>query len=256
MMKLLTLSLAYLKNEEHFQFMTGIKELLTDENLENLQLDGLFPLFREALDKECKVIELVRKLAVNDTMGQHNGIRTNCYKSLVLAVRQYLVGDVYTEKRTAAQKINAFIVHYKKLPVRGATERIASYSNFLKDLREQCTDEIALLELNKWLTPLETANKTVESLWYQRAEIQGANRRQLRMVSARQSIDTVYRRMMGQLNVLLLLDAQEHETIVQKLNSHLQAFKTALARRKTLRKTTVEPQEPELVVDDAQSIVS
>lgn len=253
-MNILLLSLTGLRNEEHFQFMTGIQQLLANEDLENVQLDSLFPLFTKALKEECQVVEQVRKLAVNSTIGRHNILRTACYRSLRLAVKQYLTGELYPEKQVAARKVHALLVHYKKLSTRGATEKIASYYNFLKDVREQCSAEIALLSLDDWLCPLETANKTIEALWYQRAKIQGARRQQLRMKPARQSTDRLYRRMMEQLGVLLLLDPPAHEAVVQRLNAHAIPFKNAMTRRKSLRKAN--RQQIDALEDDRTCEVS
>lgn len=243
-MKTLTITLPRLRNEEHFQLMTDIDHYLSSRPAEELSMEDTYPAFKSSLEMERKAIEHIRKQAPLIPIQAANIELRKTFNGLVFSIKRYDNPQMYPDKRVAVERLLIIVRHYKKLMYRNLSERRATVENFIKDLREQCTAEIAALELAEWITLLETANKNMDQLLAQRNNRKEQIRQQANMQESRKLVDTAFNKVRICLEASILQNkVSDCDQLLTEVNGTLRFHKNALALRQKQRKTAALQKE-------------
>lgn len=240
-MKIATIILSGLRNEEHFQLMTDIERIVSQCPANELDMAETFLEFKSALGAERKSIEYIRKQAPLVPIEAANIELRKAFGGLVFFIKRYDNPQLYPDKRVAVERLLIIVKHYKKLVYRNLGERRATVDNFIKDLREQCSDEITALELEEWITLLDTANKNVNLLLQQRNNRKELLRQQTNMQESRKMVNMAFRKVRTCMEAALLLNkVSDGDNLLAELNATLHYHKTVLALRRGQRKAAAK----------------
>ncbi len=230
-MKITKMDTRNLRNEEHFQFMTDVKNLIRSVGEEELNVADDFSQFAALYDKEDIALEAIRKSTLTDPIADADAERDSIYRGLVLLIQTYAY-STSPDRVKAARNMQIVIDHYGDFRSKPYNEETATIYNFLQDMNDRCAADIAALNAQEWITDLANANQKFSVLMNERFD-EGAAKETVNLRNIRMEIDKVYNLMTDRVNASVLLNGKEaYADFVNKLNERIAYFKNTIAQRK------------------------
>lgn len=232
------ITLLHLRNEEYHQFMTSINLLLLSEaDLSSLNIGTLYPKFKEAHGKATAAIERIHKLNVSQSLAKANTEANMLYRGLVQQTYGKRNCALDPADQAAAEQILIFMKHYGNLAKRNMSERNSTFSNFVKDLREKCGDELGQLSLDDAVNQLDSASQLMVKLTDNRHDQRAMITGQRTMKDARVELDATYTGLCERINATLVLSGLSgHEELVEQINERIKFHKNSVAQRRAISK--------------------
>ncbi len=229
-MKINSLNLSKLRNEEHFQFHTEHKKLIINHTPEALNIEEAYSVYLPLIDNEDKALNLIRKSPLTDELADADNLRDATYKGLRKVIkagtRHY---DAATKK--AAGRIQLVINQYGKLSIKPYNEETAAINKLISELNTNHADDVTAAGINGWLNELQSNNDTFEELIKDRYT-EEAGKTQLRMKEVRLETDAAYRNITKRINALIFINGEEaYSGFVNELNERIEKYGLILAQR-------------------------
>jgi len=231
MMKIEKFNQNNLRNEEHYQFQTEFKTLVTQSTPTALNIDNDYATYLLRYKEEGEALNLVRKSALSDdlhTADQHrNGILHGMFDAVQSASNHFK-----PELKAAALRLQVLFDHYSDIVHRTHDQKTSAITSFVNELTTTYANDISVLNLNEWITELQSSNNAFVHIKTTRYT-EDAAKTQLRMKEVRTDVDNSYHTITERINALITINGDAaHKAFVTELNLRIAKYSTIIAQRK------------------------
>ena len=229
-MKILTVKLKNLRNEEHFQFQTefkGLVEKYTPEILDILAAwTGYLPLYAN----EAEALDVIRKSSLTENIADADHYRDSLYSGLRDTVKG-AANHFNAVIKEAAARVQVALDHYGNINTKPYDEQTAAINNLVDELKTTYAADVAALNIGDWVVELQTANNSFEMLMQERYS-QDAGKTQLKMKEVRTQVDGTYRSITERIEALIIVNGEEnYSDFIKDLNQRVEKYNKLLAQR-------------------------
>jgi len=230
-MKINSIDLSRLRNEEHTRFHAGFVELLDIYGTGIHCIETLFPKYISLLAYETEVLSKIEKSESADVIIDAEAHLDSVFSALVAKAG---LGTLHYkgENREAATRIQYVLDQYNQIRKKDYIGETTVINNLLNELNTHCTGEVNTLGLGGWLTELQNANTCYGMLMENRSnENEKAGRGWQQMKTVRRKVDAVYRKIVERLNELTSEGLEDYAGFVDSMNECIIRYGLILARR-------------------------
>jgi len=230
-MKTTKINLSHLQNEEHYQFHAEFNASVSQYGAQTLNIEVDFASYASIYHQEELALQVIRKSATTEQLANADAERDDIFRGFVDAVKSAL-NHFNVDKRTAAARITVMLDQYGNVARKSYDQETAAISKMVQEFKGAYAADITTLQLNDWITELESKNTAFEALMKTRYS-EEASKTELRMKEVRIEIDTVYRTIADRLDALMLINgASSYEAFVRELNARVDRYNDIIAQRK------------------------
>jgi hypothetical protein len=189
-MKIKELHFSRLRNNEHFEFMRHVTNLVREYGAAALRVEPQFTALTAAHAKEDEVLMKISKSALTARIAEADAARDEVYRGLMNTVRAASV-HFTPAVREAGERVSILTDTYGNAARLAVEEETSALANLLKDLLTKYGADAETLGLVPWIQELDRRNLAVERLIEGRFE-EGAGRSTLVMKDVRAEVDAAY----------------------------------------------------------------
>ena len=227
-----SMKFAKLRNNEHFQFMTDVNNMITDITPATLNIENVLPEFISALNELNKVFQVDRGSTKTQQLVVLDELRDRTWSAIYARVRATLICPVEKEVESAKLVKRVFDL-YGNVRQMTYNEETAALINLLEDLEKEANaPHCAVIGITKWLNELKKQNDEFQEVLNARNS-EFANKNSGDVKNARKVIDPAYEKIVERLNALVTLDmaTPEIESFIKELNQLIKYYESTLAAR-------------------------
>ena len=251
-MKIQSLKLSHLRNDEHFQLMKFVLDLGFEVGADKLKVESQFTALAKLHAQEDEAIKKITKSAFTAQINEVDAERDDIFRGLVntvLAAQTHFLSD----KREAAVRVGIVLDTYGNIAAKSHIEETSAVYNLCNDLTSpKYRKDTELLALSDWLDALKKANDKVEGLLGKRADDDAAST-SLVLKEVRMQEDTAYNALMAMVDAQALVATlgtdttvvAMYEAFIRRLNERIALLNDALAIRRGIAKAAKEKKKAE-----------
>jgi len=229
-MKTVRINLTNLRNEEHFQFHSEFKTLVSRFDASTIGIEAAFAGYLPLFAREEEALNVIRKSAFTKELARADTARDSIYRGFADAVKS-AQNHYNAEKKVAAKKFAILLRQFGNIARKTYDAASASYIKLVDEANTTYAPEIITMELTEWITEIDKRSKAFDELMNNRFS-KGAQKTPIRMMQARAEIDAAYRAIANRLDALMILnETAPCIPFVLELNVRADKYKTNLAQR-------------------------
>ncbi len=206
-MKITRLNLHDLRNDEFFQFMTRVSDMIAAATPAALRVEVLYGEFEARYAELDEALKKITKSAITKQIAEADAERDRVFSGMVSAYRAAL-NHFSPAARAAAARLDPPFSTYGNVAALPDDEQTAALYNLCKDLRERHYDDTEALGLIPWLDEAERLNRAFEALMMSRFE-ETTGRTTLVMRQTRLAIGEVWYRLADRIDALEIVSGDE-----------------------------------------------
>jgi len=238
-MKVTDFALTRLRNEEHFQFFTSLRDLVLVFTALALKIEVLFNLFLAAYANELAALDVVRKNAISDDLVDADEERDSVFRGLSDAVKSAL-NHFNADIRAAAKRLQVVLDTYGNLAIKPYDAETGGLNGLINDFTTTYAADVTTVGLAGWVTELKAKNKAFDDLKNHRYSDEAA-KTILRMKQERVKTDAIYRQIVERINALVVVEGEAaYAGFVNELNKRIEGFDNTISIRRAKGKKTGE----------------
>ena len=237
-MRINKLDLARLRNDEHFQFNTHFKMLVTKHGPETLKIQDQFEKYQAQYDKEDEGIKKIRKSAITAEMQAADKARDEIWSGM-LRICSGALKDFDPDVKKAGQRLKIVFDAYGNVTIKPMNEQTSSISNILQELKSsKYAPDVAAVGIKRWVEELEARNIAFDKLMVDRFD-EKTQKSDVVVKEARAALDEAYRAIVDRIHAYVLLEGKAtYEQFISSLNTIIAQYADILSRRLGKKKTT------------------
>jgi hypothetical protein len=237
-MKIKRITLLYLCNDGHFQFMQFVVSLIRSVGAALLKVEKQFDALVALLAQEDEAYGKITKSAFTERINEADHERDEVFRSMANVIRAGLT-HFNLALREAAARLQIVMDAYGNVALKSHVEETAAVYNLTQELAGKHAEDVERLALGEWITELNRRNAAVQTLIEQRAD-EGAARTSLALKDVRTKTDEAYRTLAGLIDALATVaraaedDASTamYDDLIGRLNQRIDLLNNALAQRR------------------------
>jgi len=230
-MKINPIHLNNLRNEEHYQFQTEFKSLVDQSTPLSLNIDSDYASYLLHYAEEGEALNLVRKSALSDELPDADHHRNDILHGMFDAVKS-ASKHFKPETKTVAIHLQVLFDHYSDITTKPYDMKTSAISSFIVELTTTHASESSALDLNEWITELQSANDAFVNIKNNRYS-EDAAKTQFRMKAVRTDVDTWYRTITERINAFITINGDAaYKSFVTELNLRITKYSNIIAQRK------------------------
>lgn len=222
--KIQEINIARMGKGAHYEYIDVILKRAEEDAVINSQAKDLVAALKAAKKAEADAMKLPKKSMLTEKIVEADKDRDKYYMSYKKVVNSYR-NMPEKDVADAAKKLWQHIKDYQintKYPLDQQTGLMMS---FLGDLEDTYNEEVALLDLGKFVTLMKNANQQVISLTHQRT-IERMNIPVGAWKTSRLASDNAYRNLISAVNALVLLHGEEdYAAFIDYVNEQINHYK-------------------------------
>jgi hypothetical protein len=220
-----------LRNEEHFQFITEIKELVEKFGAAAINIEVLFALFLVHFANELEALLLVRKSPSTEAISDADVDRDGVINGFIGYVNAGL-SHFDPIRKAAAKRLSVLLESYGNIARKPYDDETAALTKLNGELTGNYAADVETLSLSEWPVEINKRNLAFDALMKGRYGEEAA-KTALRMRTVRLETDATYRDIADRLDALMLLNGDAaYSPFVKELNARVEKYKLILAQRK------------------------
>ena len=225
------INLYRLHNDEHYQFMTEVKDLVTVKGSDTLKIEDLFTEFDIRLNDEDTSFKLIIKSAATDDIVRLDHLRDGTFRGMVDTNRAAL-NHYDAEVAEAARQLKVVFDTYGNLSSKSLNAETSGITNLLQELsRSKYLDHVKKVALSGWVNKLTNYNQSVEAMVKQR-NAETAGKTHLRMKECRVKTDEAYFAITERINALIVIEGETaYRGFVNQMNTFIDKYNNTIAQR-------------------------
>ena len=254
-MKILKLYLSYLRNAEHFLFMTRFLNLFTLFPPSVLKIGKLVERFRILYQQEDECLVLLQKSSYTKLMYELDEKRDGLFRGLVNFVITNL-NHFKAEVRLAANRLKILFDTYGNLAQKPDKEETSGIINLTQDLESKFAADIELIGATEWVAELKACNLEYAELEENRYQERG-EKPEVKLKQIRMEIDAAYRDITRAVEALATLadtpvEIAKYKAFINDLNILVEDYRNTLALRQGIAKAKKDKKDenPEIVTSE------
>lgn len=239
-MKIDTITLSHLRNEEYFTMMTNIADVAkrTGVNTGHLISPVVTP-FENQLKNLDKALEVIRKSTLTDALHELDVKRDNLFRALRSAVdAELLTGD--PARLPAAQRVDTVLKHYKKILTMSDADETGAITNMVQELNGGISGpDCSLLGLVPRINALAAANRDFNTAFEQRGT-EAASKDGPKVPAERKKTNECYRKLMAAAEGMWQETDTKLTAFINEANAIIRRYSDNLAVRAGIRAANKE----------------
>jgi hypothetical protein len=217
-----------LRNEAHVEYHETADTLLKNHTPETLEIVGLYEPYKEALNAEVSVLDIIRKSEYTSDIMEQDHIRDSIVHGFTSLIKSSL-NHYDAAKQNAASRVNTVVKHYGNLSEKTLDEETAAIDDMVRELSDNYAAEVSVLALSEWIDHLQLENNTFKGLMSARY-FESAQRPSGRMRTSRIETDRTYRAILDRIEALVEVNGiATHEAFIRELNAVSERYKNRLS---------------------------
>ncbi|KOH45190.1 DUF6261 family protein [Sunxiuqinia dokdonensis] len=227
------ISLQSLRNNEHFQFMTEVDQLVTAVPAGSLPVDEVYPIFKEALTAEDEALRVAQGSLKTKLLDEIDARRDSIWSACRGRVEATLLSPMPEEAESAQVLMRLFDL-YGNVRQMGKAEETSVLTNLVGDLLLPANEvHLNRLGIQSWVGVLKDENDQFQSIVQERVT-EFAGRESADVRAKRLNVDPSYQELVDMVNAAVILKqaTPEAQDFVSKLNVVIKSYNTLLAARR------------------------
>jgi hypothetical protein len=242
-MKISTMNLRHLRNDEHFQYHSEFRDLITKHSAQALKIQPQFEEYLALYSKLDDGIKKVKKSALTAEIHNADKARDDMWGVIVKindAVRKHADPDV----QAAGYRLQILFDTYGNVAAKPLNEQTSALYNILRDLKEKYAQDVEAVHLKPWIDELEARNIAFEKLVQDRYD-EAAAKTDVVVKKARAALDESYRDILARISAYALLEGEaDYAPFLHALNIITEKFAAIMARHHGKKKAIDNGQLP------------
>ena len=219
-----------LRNDEHFQFHTEMKDLVNATGAAALKIADLFTIYQTCYANEDEALKKVIKSAITADIETADRTRDLTFSGLV-GTNKAALNHFDPETSAAARRLKVLFDTFGNLAVKPLNEETSAIYNLLQELSGKYAPDMQKVGLAGWANKLEADNKAFDKLVKERND-ENSDKTQLKMKETRTATDKVYADIVKRINALIIVEGEAaYSAFVNKLNGYIDKYNHLLAQR-------------------------
>ena len=222
-----------LTNAQHIAYASSFLDVLKKVN--PITIDLTTPMCMavdSAVNTEDESFKIVVESIFTEQLSKCDRVRDYTYSGLKTQVKLFLnhFDDAF---QRAARQIEVELKPFGDINKLMYDAQTASVANVLQVLKGKLAGDIELLGLTHWVTELEEANNTFNTLFNDRFSEQKEKNALTRLREARGNTDTAYLAIVNRINAGIVFNGPgKYADFVAEVNLRIKYYKDALAQSK------------------------
>jgi len=223
-MKIEKINLLHLRNDEHFQFHTEFRDLVTSLGAAALKIKPQFDAYLSLYDTEDEALKKIVKSEFTAKIHEADKARDDIWigiEEMVTASHRHFNASV----RDAAARLKIVLDTYGNVASKSLDEETSAVYNILQDLQGKYAADVTAVGIAQWVAELKARNDALEALVKER-DSEGASKTHVVMRDARKAADVAYKQICDIINVYIVLEGgASYETLVNTMNEVVARYK-------------------------------
>lgn len=237
MKEIYDINIQRMNNGAHFTFVSNILARAEADTAVKGKASELVSNFKVAVAAEDEALKISQKSLLTDDIAKADNDRDALYAGYKKAVEAFLAMPI-ADMAQAAKVLAQHIKDYKINTAGQLDKETGLLVNFITDLEDKYSAQVAKLGLTAFVTNLKEANERVRMLTLQRTnEKMGVTVGALK--AARTSSDDAYRALVKMVNALALVYGEkDYTTFIDYANTEITHYKREVLNQKASAPST------------------
>ena len=237
MKEIYDINIQRMNNGAHFTFVSNILARAEADTTVKGKASELVSNFKTAVSAEDEALKISQKSLLTDEIAQADSDRDALYAGYKKAVEAFLAMPI-ADMAQAAKVLAQHIKDYKINTAGQLDKETGLLVNFITDLEDKYSTQVAKLGLTAFVTNLKEANERVRTLTLQRTnEKMGVTVGALK--AARTASDDAYRALVKMVNALaLVFGEKDYTAFIDYVNTEVTHYKREVIGQKAKAPTT------------------
>ena len=226
------ISLPRMNNGAHFTFVSNILARVESDTAVKGKAADQVSNFKAAVAAEDEALKISQKSLLTDDITKADSDRDALYAGYKKAVEAFLAMPI-ADMAQAAKVLAQHIKDYKINTADQLDKETGLLVNFITDLENKYSAQVAKLGLTAFVTNMKEANERVRTLTLQRTnEKMGISVGALK--TARSASDNAYRALVKMVNALaLVFGEKDHASFIDYVNTEITHYKREVLGQKS-----------------------
>ena len=244
MKEIYDINIQRMNNGAHFTFVSNILARAEADTTVNGKASELVSNFKAAVAAEDEALKISQKSLLTDDIAKADNDRDALYAGYKKAVEAFLAMPI-ADMAQAAKVLSQHIKDYKINTADQLDKETGLLVNFITDLEDKYSAQVAKLGLTAFVTNLKEANERVRTLTLQRTnEKMGVTVGALK--AARTATDDAYRALVKMVNALaLVFGEKDYTAFIDYANTEITHYKREVLGQKASAPSTSGSSEVE-----------
>ena len=237
MKEIYDINIQRMNNGAHFTFVSNILARAEADTAVKGKASELVSNFKAAVAAEDEALKISQKSLLTDEIAKADSDRDALYAGYKKAVEGFLAMPI-ADMAQAAKILSQHIKDYKINTADQLDKETGLLVNFISDLEDKYTEQVAKLGLTAFVTNLKEANERVRTLTLQRTnEKIGITVGALK--TARTASDDAYRALVKMVNALaLVFGEKDYTAFIDYVNTEITHYKREVLGQKSSAPST------------------
>ena len=237
MKEIYDINIQRMNNGAHFTFVSNILARAEADTAVKGKASELVSNFKAAVSAEDEALKISQKSLLTDEIAKADSDRDALYAGYKKAVEGFLAMPI-ADMAQAAKILSQHIKDYKINTADQLDKETGLLVNFISDLEDKYTEQVAKLGLTAFVTNLKEANERVRTLTLQRTnEKIGITVGALK--TARTASDDAYRALVKMVNALaLVFGEKDYTAFIDYVNTEITHYKREVLGQKSSAPST------------------
>ena len=237
MKEIYDINIQRMNNGAHFTFVSNILARAEADTTVNGKAAELVSNFKTAVSAEDEALKISQKSLLTDDIAKADIDRDTLYAGYKKAVEAFLAMPI-ADMAQAAKVLAQHIKDYKINTAGQLDKETGLLVNFITDLEDKYSTQVAKLGLTAFVTNLKEANERVRTLTLQRTnEKMGVTVGALK--AARSASDEAYRALVKMVNALaLVFGEKDYTAFIDYVNTEVTHYKREVLNQKASAPST------------------
>ena len=237
MKEIYDINIQRMNNGAHFTFVSNILARAEADTTVNGKAAELVSNFKTAVSAEDEALKISQKSLLTDEIAKADSDRDALYAGYKKAVEGFLAMPI-ADMAQAAKVLAQHIKDYKINTAGQLDKETGLLVNFITDLEDKYSTQVAKLGLTAFVTNLKEANERVRTLTLQRTnEKMGVTVGALK--AARSASDEAYRALVKMVNALaLVFGEKDYTAFIDYVNTEVTHYKREVLGQKASAPST------------------
>lgn len=237
MKEIYDINIQRMNNGAHFTFVSNILARAEADTAVKEKASELVSNFKTAVSAEDEALKISQKSLLTDEIAKADSNRDALYAGYKKAVEAFLAMPI-ADMAQAAKVLAQHIKDYKINTAGQLDKETGLLVNFITDLEDKYSAQVAKLGLTAFVTNLKEANERVRMLTLQRTnEKMGVTVGALKV--ARTASDDAYRALVKMVNALaLVFGEKDYTAFIDYVNTEITHYKREVLNQKSTATST------------------
>ena len=237
MKEIYDINIQRMNNGAHFTFVSNILARAEADTAVKGKASELVSNFKTAVNAEDEALKISQKSLLTDDIAKADNDRDALYAGYKKAVEAFLAMPI-ADMAQAAKVLAQHIKDYKINTAGQLDKETGLLVNFITDLEDKYSAQVAKLGLTAFVTNLKEANERVRMLTLQRTnEKMGVTVGALKV--ARTASDDAYRALVKMVNALaLVFGEKDYTAFIDYVNTEITHYKREVLNQKSTATST------------------